>query len=372
MFSEKERAARLNAAAELIKAEDLQAIYLLGNGTVGTNTFGNFRYFVDSRVFFNFNSAVITKDARLIGIVGNSMAMKNLTAASFVRKEDVIMNGDQLGGAIGFLKENGLDKGRLGVLMELLPTSWMMRLNKELPDLDLVDVADSLFAIRTHKSEEEAETLRKCGRVCDAAYAAFKKAAVPGAWEHEVVAEVINAVQRMGADTYFMLIASGKFSAKESRLTTLHTTPAIDRQLQQGDTVAMEITPYFNGNWTQMVRTVSVGEENPDVDAFIKVTADSIAEAVKLIKPGVPIKTAVLKMKQVVEEQGYIFDMPCGHICGADLNEERTTVDNDRPFAKGMCVILHPTVINEYLKSGIYWGESYLVTDDGCECLMDI
>ena len=38
---------------------------------------------------------------------------------------------------------------------------------------------------------------------------------------------------------------------------------------------------------------------------------------------------------------------------------------------KGMSVILHPTVLNDKLKSGIYWGESYLITEDGCECLME-
>ena len=46
------------------------------------------------------------------------------------------------------------------------------------------------------------------------------------------------------------------------------------------------------------------------------------------------------------------------------------TEDNDRLLLAGMCVIIHPTVLKGGLKSGIYWGESYLVTEDGCECLM--
>ena len=368
MFSKQEKHRRLGAAADLIRKEDLNAIYLLGNGTVGTNAFGNFRYFTDNRVFFFLQSALITADEKLIAIVGSQMAMLNLRGRSFV--DDFVVEADQVGGIIKYLKENGLEKGRLGVIKELLPSPWYLRLKKELPELELVDVSAPLFTIRTDKSEEEADALRMCGKIADAGYEAFKKAAVPGAYEHEVVAETIKAMQAMGADSYFMLIASGKFSREESQLTTLHNTAGIDRRLEKGDSVSMEITPYINGNWTQFVRTISVGEYNPDVDEFRAVIIKGIEAAAKVMKAGVPICEAIKAMRAAVEGEGYRLEMPVGHICGADLNEERTTEDNERPLRKGMSVILHPTVLNDKLKSGIYWGESYLITEDGCECLM--
>lgn len=369
MFSKQEKHRRLGAAADLIRKEGLNGIYLLGNGTVGTNAFGNFRYFTDNRVFFFLQSALITPDEKLIAVVGSQMAMLNLRGRSFV--DDFVVNGDQVGGIIKYLKDNGLEKGRLGVIKELLPSPWYIRLMKELPETELVDVSPELFAIRTDKSEEESDALRMCGKIADAGYEAFKKAAVPGAYEHEVVAETIKAMQAMGADSYFMLIASGRFSREESKLTTLHNTAGIDRRLEKGDSVSMEITPYFNGNWTQFVRTISVGEYNPDVDEFRAVIIKGIDAAAKVMKAGVPICEAIKAMRAAVEAEGYRLEMPVGHICGADLNEERTTEDNERPLRKGMSVILHPTVLNDKLKSGIYWGESYLITEDGCECLME-
>ncbi|MBQ1890860.1 MAG: aminopeptidase P family protein [Firmicutes bacterium] len=369
MFSKQEKHRRLGAAADLIRKEGLNGIYLLGNGTVGTNAFGNFRYFTDNRVFFFLQSALITPDEKLIAVVGSQMAMLNLRGRSFV--DDFVVNGDQVGGIIKYLKDNGLEKGRLGVIKELLPSPWYIRLMNELPETELVDVSPELFAIRTDKSEEESDALRMCGRIADAGYEAFKKAAVPGAYEHEVVAETIKAMQAMGADSYFMLIASGRFSREESKLTTLHNTAGIDRRLEKGDSVSMEITPYFNGNWTQFVRTISVGEYNPDVDEFRAVIIKGIDAAAKVMKAGVPICEAIKAMRAAVEAEGYRLEMPVGHICGADLNEERTTEDNERPLRKGMSVILHPTVLNDKLKSGIYWGESYLITEDGCECLME-
>ena len=368
MYSREEKQRRLAAAAAVIKEMDLQAIFLQGNGTVGTNAFGNYRYFVDNRTNFFIACAVITKDAQLLGVVSSVMAKNHLVKDSFV--DSAIISPDRLGGVIRYLKENELEKGRLGVLMEVLPASWLLRMREELPGLQLVDVSDALFAIRTHKSEEEAQTLRRCGSIAVEGNKAFVKAAVPGAMEHEVVAETIAAMQRFGCDNFFMLIASGRFSAEASKMTTLHSAAGIDRQLADGDTVSMEITPYFNGNWTQLVRTVSVGRPNPDADEFIRVTKLGIEAAVALIKPGVPISELVKAMRAAIEGEGYRLAMPCGHICGADLNEERLAEDNERLLLEGMCVIIHPTVLNDSLRSGIYWGESYLVTASGAECLM--
>jgi len=268
------------------------------------------------------------------------------------------------------LKENNLDKGKLGTLLEVMPMSWYMRLRKELPELEIVDVSKELFEIRTHKSLEEADVHRQCAKIALEGYKAFVKAAVPGAYEHEVVAEAIGAMQKYGCDDFFMLIASGKFSAKENHMTTLHNAGGLDRKLEEGDSVSMEITPYFNGCWTQLVRTLSVGKPNADVDEFAGVTARAIAAAVKIIKPGVPIASLVTEMRKVIEGEGYKLAMPCGHICGADLNEERLSEDNMRELLPGMCVIIHPTVLNDNLKSSIYWGETYLVTETGVEPLM--
>ena len=368
MYSKEEKTRRLSAAAKLIEEQGLNAILLLGNGTVGTNAFGNYRYFVDNRTNFFIACALITKDARLIGVVSSNMAKNHLIKDSFA--DDVIISPDRFGGIIRYLKENGLDKGRLGVLLEILPASWMLRIKKELPELELTDVSEGLFAIRTVKSAEEMDTLRRCGKIADEGYKAFIKAAKEGALEHEVVAESIKAMQSLGADNFFMLIASGRFSESESRMTTLHCAAGIDRRLEKGDAVSMEITPYFNGSWTQLVRTVCIGGKDPVVDEFRRVTVAGIDAAAKIIKPGVPIGELVKSMRRAIEAEGYRLEMPCGHICGADLNEERLTEDNARLLLPGMCVIIHPTVLKGELKSGIYWGESYLVTQDGCECLM--
>jgi len=368
MFSEFERDRRLKAAAELIKDEGLEAIYLIGNGTVGTNAFGCFRYFTDNRVFFNLTSAVITADGALIGIAGTTLGKINLMRGSFVR--DAVVNGDQIGGVVQILKDHGIEKGKLGILSEVLPAPWAHRLMQAMPGLELVDVSDAIFRLRLDKTAEEVEKQRVCGAIADAGYRAFCEAARPGAKEHELVAAAEYAMQKLGMEQSFMIISSGRFSAEENRMPTLHNTSSIDHTLQAGDSVAMEITPRYQGYWTQIVRTISIGEPNADLDEFRRVTVGAIAAAKTVLRAGIPISTVVKKIRAYIEGEGYRMGMPCGHIAGLDLNEERMTEDNDRLILPGMMLIIHPTVLNDRLESGIYWGESYIATEEGFEPTM--
>jgi len=365
MFSELERKRRLDAAVQLIQKENLAAIYLIGNSTVGPNAFGCFRYFTDNRVFFNFSSAVITPDGQLTGIVASPMGKVNLVRSSFVK--EALVTGDQIGGVVQILKDAGIESGRLGILSEVLPTPWAHRLMQMMPGLELVDISEEIFALRLNKSEEEIEAQRVCGKIADAGYAAFCAAAKPGVKENELVAAAEHAMQKMGMECSFMIITSGRFSAESNQMPTLHNTSSINRTLQVGDSVAMEITPRYLGYWTQVVRTISIGEPNADLDEFRRVIVGAIDAAASITRAGIPVSDVVKKMREFVEGEGYRMAMPCGHIAGIDLNEERMTEDNDRLILPGMLLIMHPTVLNDKLESGIYWGESYLALENGCE-----
>lgn len=368
MFSEQERERRLNAAAQLIKDENLAAIYLIGNGTVGTNAFGCFRYFTDNRVFFQLTSAVITPDGSLIAIAGSELGKVNLMRGSFVK--DAVVNGDQIAGVVQILKDRGIEKGRLGILTEVLPAPWAHRLMDAMPGLELVDISEAIFKLRLNKVEEEVEVQKVCGAIADAGYKAFCEAARPGAKEHELVAAAEYAMQKMGMEQSFMIITSGRFSATDNQMSTLHNTSSIDRTLQAGDSVAMEITPKYQGYWTQIVRTISIQEPNTDLDEFRRVTVGAINAAKTILRAGIPISAVVKKIGEYIEGEGYRMKMPCGHIAGLDLNEERMTEDNDRLILPGMMLIIHPTVVNDKLESGIFWGESYIATEEGYEAVM--
>ena len=369
MFSEKERQRRLDNTAGLIRDEELQAIWITGNGTVATNDFGCYRYFTDCRVSFYVAGAIITSKGELIGVAKDENERETFCKETFIK--EAVINKDQVAGAAEILKSKGIKTGRVGVLMDVLPSAWKHQMLSMIPGLEFVDVSAQIFALRTIKSMEEIETQRICAKIADAGYAAICEAAVPGAKESEIVAAGNYAMQKMGMEQSFMLISSGRFSIEKNTMQLLHHTSSIDNTLTKGDSVALEMTPRYNGYWTQIVRTISVGAPNPDLEEFVRVTRGSIEAGKAVMKAGLPISEMVAAMDRYAVAEGYRCREPLGHICAVDLNEERVSKTNERLLTPGMCVILHPTVVNDQVPNGIFWGESYIVTDTGYEKIMD-
>ena len=365
MFSEAEKNRRLSAVSGLMEKEGLSAIYLPGNSSVGTHPFGSQRYFTDNRVIFFIRSVVLLRDSRAVAVVSDLMGKLNLIQSSFIN--DAVINEDQVRGVIEILRANGVESGRVGTIYEILPAAWLLKLRDEFPDLEFVDVSDLLLTIRSAKSAEEVESQRVCARIAEAGYRAICETVKPGMYENEVVAEMERAMQRMGAEESFALITSGKFSIKDNKLPPLHNFSAINRKIEAGDVVAVEITPRYNGYWTQIVRTVCVGEKNEDAEAIRQVIVGSVNAGKELLKAKTPICEIVRKMREYAEDAGYNFVMPCGHLAGIDLDEGDMTEDITKPLEPGMLVILHPTIITDDMDTSIFWGESYIVTEKGFE-----
>ena len=365
MFSIEEKNRRLQAAASFMEKAGLDALYIPGNNTVGPNAYGYYRYFADNRVFFSVSNLVLLRTGEPVSVVSSLMAKSNLVGNSFI--SDAVIDADQLGGAIKILKSHGITGGRVGTLLEVMPASWLIRLEKELPGVDFVDVSRELYSIRTAKSAEEAEAQRVCASIADAGFKAICDTVKPGMYENEIIAEMDRAMQELGAEESFALITSGKFSIEDNGLPTLHNHTALNRKVQKGDVIALEITPRYCGYWAQIVRTICLGEENADAETLRRVVVGAIGEAKEIMKAGIPVSALVRRMREYTERAGYGFEMPCGHIAAVDLNEERLTEDNTRELEPGMLVILHPTVVAGSARSNIYWGESYIITDGGYE-----
>ena len=256
MFSTAERNRRHKAASEVMNNAGLSAIYLTGTGAPGSDAFGCYRYFVNGRVIFFLASVVLFRDDEPMAVVNNLMGKLNLIRNSFIG--DALINQDQLGGVIEILKSHGVESGRVGILSEVIPASWLMRLNEELPNIEFVDVSELLCAVRAVKSEEEVEVQRICAKIADAGYMAVRDTIKPGMYENEIVAEINRAMQRLGAEASITLIASGKSSAEKNGLPALHNYASSNRKIEKGDAVALSIAPCYMGYWTQLESTICV------------------------------------------------------------------------------------------------------------------
>ena len=234
-----------------------------------------------------------------------------------------IVGGSLIRDALNILREKGITSGKLGVSLEMLPASLFMAIKNEFPGLEIVDVTEKIFMIRATRSPEEVALYRKCSEIADLGYKAVCEATKPGMAEHELWAILDYTMKKYGAEETFTLIGSGRFSLKNNKLGSLHFSSAPTRIIQKGDSVAFEITPRYQGYWTQIVRTVNVVEPNDDARALHEFVCRTIDESVKLLKPGVPLRNVIKFMWNYILDAGYSPSLPCGHICAVDLNEGR-------------------------------------------------
>jgi Xaa-Pro aminopeptidase len=225
----------------------------------------------------------------------------------------------------------------------MLPLAWYNFLRQELPQVDWVETHDRIMQIRFQRSQEEAEMLRKGAILADGGFGAAIKMIRPGVSEYEIVAEIEHYARSGGAEAHFTLIGSGKFALGDGNRLPLPYSPS-PRRVEDGDSIVMEITPRYEGYWTQLVRTVNVGRPNEDLKKLHQVCRDAIKKGLERFKPGNRVKDIVLAMEAYVTDCGYLFKPPSGHMCGIDGIEARVSRQNEMVLEPRMAVIIHPTV----------------------------
>jgi Xaa-Pro dipeptidase len=262
----------------------------------------------------------------------------------------------------GRLKKLG--KKKIGLCgLSTMFADYYVQLVSELPGIELRDFSRLIDEVRMIKSEEELHWVRQSARLGDAALQMFSSLVAEGREEAEVFLEVEHLVKRMGAEnTYFMMAADPKPVAKFMDL-------AYDRYKKR-DLI------FFNaeiagpgGYYTQLVRTLSLGEpddEAKDVaDACMKVL-DTTEET---LKPGIMATEVYTAIAEAVRETGYETGLHPGHSQGLDIFERPLISNNEEAELKeNMVIVIHPHILLPR-GGGIFMGDTFVITSNGCERL---
>jgi len=365
-FTTAEREARHRAVLEIIKKDRLQALILIGDTNTGNGFLGDLRYYTDNFIIFGRQVVVVSPQSEPVLFAGSEIQRQAAFKRSSVKdcrfSEDVIADVSKL------LKDRRISTGRIGINFEMLPLAWYNFLRQELPEVDWVETHNHMMQIRFQRSPKEAEIFRKGAILADGGFEAAIKMIRPGVSEYEIVAEIEHYARAGGAEAHFTLIGSGKFALGDDNRLPLPYSPS-PRRVEEGDSIVMEITPRFEGYWTQLVRTVNVGKANQDLEKMHRVCCDAIKKGLEWFKPGKTVKDVVLAMEVYVADCGYLFKPPSGHICGIDGVEARVSRQNEMVLEPRMAVIIHPTVFTPDGKNSFFWGETYLVNQEGYERL---
>jgi creatinase len=365
MFSTTEKEKRHKAIRQILEDEQLKALLLIGDANLGYDYCGDLRYHTNNRTITYREVVVVFKDYEPVLFTTTTRKLEEIAARSFIR--DSRMSDDIVADVIMLLKERGISSGRMGVNLEMLSMAWDRYFRESLPEIEWVETHEHMMQVRRTHSREEADVFRKGAALGDGSFEAALKAIRPGASEFEIVAHLEHYSRSRGAEEHFTLIGSAKFSFTTG--TNIIFYYPTHRRLEVGDSLLMEITPRYEGYWTQLVRAITVGKPNNDLIKIQTVCRDAIRKGLEQFKPGNKVKDVVSAMESHVVNTGYLLKPPFGHICGVDMIEGRVSPKNDMVLTPGTAVILHPTVFTSDGRNWTFCGETYLVTEAGYERL---
>jgi len=262
----------------------------------------------------------------------------------------------------GYLRTLGTKKIGLCGLSTMF-ADFYVQLVSELPGIELKDYSRLVDEVRMIKSEEELRWVRQSARLGDAALQMFSSLVEEGREEGEVFLEVEHLVKRMGAEnTYFMMAADPKPVAKFMDLAY--------GRYEKGDLI------FFNaeiagpgGYFTQLVRTFSFGEPGDEArnaaDACVKVL-DTVEAT---LKPGLTAREVYTTIAEAVKESGYETGLHPGHSQGLDIFERPLIGSNEKADLKAnMVLVIHPHILMPQ-GGGIFMGDTFVITSNGCERL---
>jgi Xaa-Pro aminopeptidase len=271
------------------------------------------------------------------------------------------------------LAQLGCSAGRVGV--DIATVTVLNRLTDLLPGYQVVDANASLNAARTVKCDTERELLADASAVVDVAMDVAVRAAVPGARECEVLAEVMATFYRFGAEVpqCNLIVCSGPNTAPMQRF-------AGDRLIRRGDLVFMDIGACFNGVFSEATRTIACEAPGNDTQRAIYRTVYDIHRAtIDALRPGATaadVQAAAATHYTGSRFDGHLQKMIVAHGIGVGYAEPPFiappgTATPPLRIEPGLVLAVVPTIIVPGVPGGggVRLEDVVIVTDDGPQLL---
>lgn len=267
---------------------------------------------------------------------------------------------------IDTLHEFGLDKGRVGIELDYLPAMDFEVVSQAVPEANFVN-SDRLFLeLRSVKTADEIERLRKAGRAADKAHQQVKMQVRAGMTERQVANVVLETLYAEGIeDISVMVIASGERSL-------LPNVGPSDRVLQPGDIMRIDILGHIGAYCSDVARTYIVGEPNPDQTAIWQKLVDTLEELKSKIRPGISTKQLYQVFAKKFQNYGLEPYKFVGHGLGLSVHEHPWISNDprfDRPLEAGMVLCVEPFSFTG--SEGYQLEDEVLVTSGGFELFTD-
>ena len=220
-------------------------------------------------------------------------------------------------------------------------------------------ISDDAWASHVLKLERAAEHIEL------AAFGEVVRLRFAGRRELDVAGDLDRLLRDHGHELVgFTIVGSGPSSASPHH-------DSGDRTIQQGDAVVMDFGGVAGGYWSDITRTVFVGDPTDEQREVYDLVREAQEVAFATVRPGVPCEEVDRAARAVIEEAGYgdRFIHRTGHGIGIELHEPPYIVaGNTTPLEAGMTFSDEPGV---YLPNrfGVRIEDQIEVNDEGARRL---
>ncbi len=224
-----------------------------------------------------------------------------------------------------------------------------------------------LYGICAAKTPSEIERARQATAIAEKGLEHLLGIARAGARECDLAVELNSYTRSLGADDNFLMLSALPHSQA--------VMPSSTRKTDCGDILLAELSPNFDGQFSQICRTISIGPSRRELQQSYDLVVRAMWAGIEAVRPGIPVSEVCRAIDRVLGAAGYGeycrspfmrrrgHGLGCGSVAPGDV-----ATDNGTILEENMIFVVHP---NQYVPEVGYLlcGEPVRVTATGVETL---
>lgn len=263
-----------------------------------------------------------------------------------------------------------ISEGKIGVEPNRIRFLELSYLKQAMSTLDFTDASEVFSTLRMNKDADEIQKMKQAAIIAQKAMLETLKKISSGMTEKEIANELLIQLLRAGGDPempFAPIVAIGENSANP------HAVPT-ERKLQPGDLLLMDWGASYHGYFSDITRTFTFGEVDPELIKIGDVVLEANTTARNTGKPGIDAGAIDRAARSVISNAGYgeYFIHRTGHGLGMEAHEAPYIFEeNDLILSAGAVFTIEPGI---YLpgKGGVRIEDDVVITEDGLLSLTDM